>query len=118
MYELGSRCKQQPAPPHAVFEALVEPHRDPSRPWLVLLPDEQAPQVLSAQPFTEVIWSSLWPHRQELQIRFDLDGDRSGTALRWTLATEQPLADDFAIGHMRKRLNVLINAELRYSFGQ
>jgi hypothetical protein len=28
-----------------VFEALAEPNRDPARPWLTLLPDEQWPTL-------------------------------------------------------------------------
>jgi hypothetical protein len=38
--------------------------------------------------------------------------------LRWRLEVEEPLPDDGLIGHMRKRLNELINANLRYSLGQ
>ncbi|MCW2524655.1 MAG: hypothetical protein JWO63_2990 [Frankiales bacterium] len=41
-----------------------------------------------------------------------------GTLLRWTLSVNDPLPDEALIGHMRKRLNQLINADLRYTFGQ
>ncbi len=45
------------------------------------------------------------------------DGD-GGTDLRWTLYVDEPVPDQSLTGHMRKRLNELINANLRYSYGQ
>jgi len=54
--EIGSRKRNQPAPPHAVFEAPVEPDRDPSRPWLELLGDEVRPQVVRADAVSTVVW--------------------------------------------------------------
>jgi hypothetical protein len=71
--EIGSRRRNQPAPPHAVFEALADPDRDPARPWLTLLDDELRPQVVRSEAL---------------------------------------------VGHLGKRLNQLINANLRYTFGQ
>jgi hypothetical protein len=41
-----------------------------------------------------------------------------GTDLRWILYVDKPPPDDAQIGHMRKRLNQLINANLRHAFGQ
>lgn len=120
MHEIGSRQRNQPAPPHILFEALTQPNRDPQRPWLMLLDDEVAPKVLKTTYPDTVVWSSLWKKRPDAVIRFDLPRDESGhgTDLRWTLEVEEPLPDDGLIGHMRKRLNELINANLRYSFGQ
>jgi hypothetical protein len=117
--EVGTRRKNQPPPPHVVFEALTQPDRDPARPWLVLLPDEQRPEVLVAKEPRLVVWSSLWPRRPDARVRFDLeqDAERSGTDLRWTLSVEDPAPDASLTGHLCKRLNVLVNAELRYSFG-
>ena len=43
--EAGSRRRNPPAPPAAIREALTEPNRDPDRPWLSLLEDEQPPGV-------------------------------------------------------------------------
>jgi hypothetical protein len=63
MLEAGSRKRNQPAPPHIMFEALTQFDRDPARPWL-------------------------------------------------------ELPDAALVGHMRKRLNQLINANLRFTFGQ
>ena len=66
-----------------MFEALTVVDRNPSRPWLELLDDEQ------------------WP-----------------TVLRADLRVDEPVPDDALIGHLRRRLNQLINANLRYTFGQ
>ena len=119
MIEVGQRKKNQPAPPFAVHDALVDPHRDPLRPWLKLAADEQPPRVLEAVRPHLVIWSSLWPHRPDAVIRFDLPVDAAGqgTDLTWTLLVEEPEPEPPLLGHLRKRINELINAELRYSFG-
>jgi hypothetical protein len=116
--EIGSRMRNQPAPPHAVFEGLVQPDRDPHRPWLHLLDDEQRPTVIRAEPPDLIIWSSLWPRRPDALIRFDLAPAGGGTDLRWTLSVDEPAPDDSLVGHLRKRLNQLVNADLRYTFGQ
>lgn len=50
MLEVGSRRRGQPAPPLVIFDALTNPNRDPSRPWLCLWDDEQHPQILAAEP--------------------------------------------------------------------
>jgi hypothetical protein len=114
---IGARAKAQPAPARFVYEALIEPDRDPTRRWLVLLDDEVAPIVLESEAPSLVTWSSLWVKRPEAQIRFDIEADGQGCSLRWTLLDhDDPGAA--LVGHMRKRLNQLINAELRYSFGQ
>ena len=118
MVEVASRQKNQPAPPHIIIEALTQPHRDPTRPWLLLLDEEQEPTVVESGP-DFVVWSSLWPHRPSARIRFDAHSDGgSGTDLAWTLTVEAPEPDASVIGHMRKRINELINGNLRLSFGQ
>lgn len=119
MIEAGSRSRTQPAPPRVVAESLMEPDRDPARPWLVLLDDEQRPAVVEARPPELVVWSSLWPRRPDALVRFDVTTDGgAGTALRWTLLLDEPLPDASRLGHYRKRLNELINANLRYTYGQ
>lgn len=63
--EVGSR--NQPAPPHVLFEALTQPDRDPDRSWLHLLEDEQHPTIVREEAPSLVIWSSIWiggPTRQ------------------------------------------------------
>ncbi|MEU7174968.1 hypothetical protein ABZ949_26185 [Micromonospora tulbaghiae] len=119
MIEAGSRMRSQAPPPAVVFEALTEPDRDPARPWLRLLDDEQRPQILHRERPNLVVWSSLWSKRPDAQVRFDLASDGyQGTLLRWTLLLAEPLPDPSLLGHLRKRLNELINANLRYTFGQ
>jgi hypothetical protein len=116
--EIGSRARTQPPPPHIVFESLIEPNRDPARPWLALLDDEQPPTILAATFPHKITWSSLWTRRPDAVIEFDLSGDASGTRLRWTLCVNEAAPDDALVGHMRKRFNELINANLRYTYGQ
>lgn len=120
MYEIGSRIRGQPAPPHAVFEALTEFHRDPTRPWLILIEDEQEPEVLQTSSPNFVSWGSIWPHRPHIQVRFEiLDDQHGGSDVRWTLLYNDGIIyDASAVGHMRKRMNELINGHLRYAFGQ
>ena len=120
MIEAGSRKRNQPAPPNVIFEALTEPNRDPARQWLLLLGDERPPTTLTADAPSMVVWSSLWNKRPDVRVRFDLPPDnlRQGTDLRWTLLVDEPMPDPSQLGHFRKRINELINANLRYSLGQ
>jgi hypothetical protein len=118
MEEVGSRVRNQPAPPWVIFDDLCDPHRQPVRPWLHLLDDEVAPTVLESDPPHHVVWSSLWSRRPDGQVHFELTASRSGTDLRWTLYVDKPVPDASLIGHMRQRIGELINANLRYSYGQ
>ncbi len=117
MIEAGTRRRNQPAPPPVVFEALTQPDRDAGRPWLLLLADEIRPRVIQVDKPGLVVWSSLWAERPDATIRFDLPAGGGGTDLRWTLFLDEPLPDEALLGRLRKRINQLINAELRYSFG-
>lgn len=118
--EVGHRQRNQPAPPHVVADALRDPDRDPSRPWLILCPDEQRPVVLPSDRPDVVSWSSLWSRRPDALIRLEVawDDNHSGTELCWRLFVDPPEPDPSLLGYLRKRLNQLINANLRYSFGQ
>ena len=120
MIAIGSRQRTQPPPPRVVFEALCEPDQDPCRPWLSvnLLEDEQLPSVLRSDFPTSVVWSSLWIKRPEAVVEFDLAPRGSDTMLRWTVYVDEPAPPDAWIGHVRKRMNRLINADLRFTFGQ
>ena len=120
MIEVGKRKRNQPAPPRIVYEALVTPNRDPARQWLKLAVDEQPPGILDSIVPELVVWSSLWPSRPDAVLRFELpvDAGGQGTDLTWTLLVDQPEPAPPVLGHLRERINVLINAELRYSFGQ
>lgn len=118
MIDVGTRKRNQPAPPAVVFEALVEPERAGGRPWLRLLDDEVRPQVIRCDEPGLVVWSSIWLRRPDAVIRFELPPGGGGTDLRWTLSVDEPTPGEALLGHLRKRMNQLINADLRYSFGQ
>jgi hypothetical protein len=118
MVEAASRRRNQPAPPWVMFEALTEPNRDPIRPWLHLQEGERLPHLLESSHPSLVIWSSLWLHRPDAAIRFDLPPGGAGTDLRWTLTMDEPLPDEEEVRRMRRRINQLINDNLRQTFDQ
>ncbi|WP_020666840.1 hypothetical protein [Amycolatopsis nigrescens] len=118
MTELGHRKSRLPPPPHVVWDSLARPHQPDARPWLELLSDEVEPRVVAAQRPALVVWSSLWPSRPNDEIRFDLEPAGVETALRWTLTTTGDTPDESKLGHLRFRLNKLINEKLRHSYGQ
>ncbi|MFE3028791.1 SRPBCC family protein [Nocardia tengchongensis] len=119
MIEIGSRARSLPAPPATVWRSLVDPTQPSTRPWLNLLADEMKPTVSSADEPSTVVWSSLWPSRPDDQIHFDLEtAADGGTLLRFTLLAAGDAPDQSKIGHLRFRLNQLLFADLRYSYGQ
>ncbi|WP_147141113.1 hypothetical protein [Nocardia ninae] len=119
MIEIGSRARTLPAPPPAVWESLTQPRRPQGRAWLELLPDEVEPEVLQADKPDRVVWSSLWPSRPDDQVHFGLTPTEGGqTLLRFTLLTPVEVPDESKTGHLRRRLNQLLFADLRFSYGQ
>ena len=117
--EIGSRARTLPASPPTVWDSLVEPRRPGTRPWLRLLPDEVDPGILTAEKPSQVAWSSLWPSRPNDQVHFTLTASRDGgTLLRFTLLTTDEALDQSKTGHLRRRLNQLLFADLRFSYGQ
>lgn len=85
-----------------------------------MLDDEVAPVVLESREPEYVLWSSLWPRRPDARITFQLleGGHGGGTDLRWTLTVDEPAPDESLTGHLRKRINTLVHANLRYTYGQ
>lgn len=118
MIELGSRERTQSPPPHIVWESLTDPRRPGGRQWLDLRPDEVEPRILRAVEPELVVWSSLWPERPDDEIRFDIRPTENRCSLRWTLLTPGEAPEQAVIDALRHRLNLLINAQLRFSFGQ
>jgi hypothetical protein len=117
--EIASRRRTQPPPPHIVYEALTDPDRDPVRRWLILHNDEQRPTIAEAVEPNLVVWTSIWRWRPDARIRFDIVGPPHGsTTLSWTLIVDDPVPDRETTVRMRKRVNELINANLRFTFGQ
>lgn len=116
-WEAGSRKRNQPAPPTFVFDDLADPHRQPNKPWLVLEDDETEPSIADSERPNYVLWSSIWTKRPDARIRFDLDAAKGGTDLRWTLLLDGPAPEDRLLRHMFQRINQLIDANLRYTYG-
>ena len=116
---IASKRRSQPAPPWVIFDDLVDPDRQPRRPWLHLEDDEIAPVVLESERSSHVVWSSLWLKRPDARIAFDLTARTDGgTDLRWTLLVEPPAPDDRRFRHLCQRIGTLINANLRHTYGQ
>jgi hypothetical protein len=115
-----SKKRNQPAPPQVLFEALTQPNRDPSRPWLILLKGELMPVVVESREPGLVVWSTLWPERPEAVIRFELPRDEGGygTELTWTLQPEEPVPEGHRLVEMRRTINRLVNGNLRDTFDQ
>ncbi len=116
--ELGSRLRAQPAPARVVWSSLTRPRDLAARQWLDLLDDEVDPPILESVEPALVVWSTLWPDRPYERTRFDIQPGGQGCQLRWTLLTAGPPPTVSRLGHMRSRLNLLINERLRGSYGQ
>ncbi len=110
--------RAQPAPARIVWRSLAAPRDPAARQWLDLLDDETEPQIVDSVEPTLVVWSSLWRHTPEVTIRFDIQPHAAGCQLRWTLLSIGPAPSESRLGHLRFRLNLLINERLRLSYGQ
>lgn len=74
--------------------------------------------MLEPDPPTHLTWSSLWPSRPDDKVVLELV-DRGGeTALTFVLLSAGDSPDDSKAGHIRKRMNQLLFADLRYTYGQ
>lgn len=81
--------------------------------------DEQRPSIVESVEPDRVVWSSIWTWRPDALIRFDIEGgEQSSAHLRWTLLVDEPAPAGDTVVRMRKRLNELINTNLRSTFGQ
>ena len=96
----------------------MQPRRADTRQWLYLHDDEVDPVVIETCRPSSVTWASIWPARPDDRIVFDIAAAGPGSILRWTLLTNDAAVPPEVVGHLRYRLNRLINADLRYSFGQ
>lgn len=97
---------------------MVDPLDARARPWLVLLEDEVEPRIIDAQEPDSVIWSSLWPSRPNDRIHLELSDAGYQTLVRFRLLTPDDAPDPSKTGHLRRRMNQLLFADLRYSYGQ
>lgn len=114
MRVLRRRSKAQPPPAWVIYGALSDPVADQARrKWLDLRDDELPPRVVQAVFPSLVVWASLWPDRPDDQIRFDIEDQR----LTWTLMGEASGEDEERLDQLRCRIDVIVNADLRLSFG-
>lgn len=118
MREVASRRSNLPPPPWVVFEDLCHPTGRTVRAWLRLRDDETEPLIIESDRPQRVVWSSLWPQRPGIRVRFDLSPERDGTHLRATLYAGEPAPAADSVRHMRSRIGELIYAELRHTYGQ
>ncbi|WP_377322901.1 hypothetical protein ACFJIY_25680 [Pimelobacter simplex] len=119
MHERGRRTKELPAPPHVVWADLVERRAEGTRAWLELRDDERRPEVLSSVEGRQVVWSSLWPERPDDRIELTITPDGTGgSRLEFVWLAADPDPAPATVGHLRRRLNELLYADLRYSYGQ
>src|SRR5436853_5466720 len=117
LFVLGQRTDRLPPPPRVVWGSLADPRHPGFRPWLELLDDEVDPVVLESVEPSLVVWSSIWPKTPDQIIRFELSPREGETELTWTLISPEEI-DASALGHRRFRLNKLLWADLRHSYGQ
>ena len=96
----------------------MHPAGSGSRVWLDLLDDEVAPRVVESDAPNRVVWSSLWPSRPGDQVVIELAHEGADTALTFTLLAEGDVPDESKTGHIRRRINHLLFADLRFSYGQ
>ena len=118
MHKVASRRRSQPPPARFLFEALIDPHREPVRHWLDVRDNEIEPRIIEAVEPELVVWSSIWPDRPDAIIRFDIEAVGNSTTLCWTLFVEDRVPTESEVVRLRKRINTLINANLRFTFGQ
>ena len=59
-----------------------------------------------------------WPTRPRDEIHFELSNEGSETSLRFTLLTPDDPPDASKAGHIRRRVNHLLFADLRSAYGQ
>ena len=114
----GKRTRRLPAPPHVVFDGLVNPAKTGTRVWLDLMDDEVPPRVVESDGPRRVVWSSLWPSRPCDQVVLELADAGGETALTFTLLADGDMPDESKTGHIRRRINRLLFADLRSSYGQ
>lgn len=77
------------------------------------------PTILDGSRPRTLVWTSLWTRHPELVLRFDCAPDQGGTRLRVCLdAPDEAELSDATVGHLRHRVNRLLFADLRATYGQ
>ncbi|TCJ00099.1 hypothetical protein [Aeromicrobium sp. IC_218] len=117
MIEYVDRAKTLPAPPHVVWDDLVDPRTTGLRPWLVLEADEVPPRVVASERPRLVVWSSLWTARPDDVVTLELSRAGAGSTLRVRVVTPHELPGEDVASHVRRRLGQLLYGELRLTYG-
>jgi hypothetical protein len=65
-----------------------------------------------------VVWSSIWEDEPELRVEFSIEPDRGGSLVLWRLLGHEGQLTPEDVGRRRRRLNQLINGQLRSTFDQ
>ena len=117
-FELGRRTRGLPPPPWVVCGSRCPSRavRAPARGWS-LLDDEVEPRILDEQKAGSRGLVVAVAENPDQLIRFELapEGDGTGLTVGADLAGRARLE---RVGHRRFRLNHLLFADLRYSYGQ
>ena len=115
MTPYARRTRRLPPPPHVVFDDLAAPARTGPRVWLDL-GERNWPRVLESDRPHRLVWSSIWSDRPDDRIELGLEPDGSDTALTYTLWTPHEVPEDAE--DRRRRVSVMLWADLRESYGQ
>lgn len=118
--EAGSRRPNQPALLTSSSGLSPTPDPGPQRPWLLLLDDQVAPRNAGEgrAGFSRVVIDMIKRPNAVIRLGLPRDDGGYGTDLRWSLQLVEPFPEDALLGPVCKRLNELINANLRYTVGQ
>jgi hypothetical protein len=115
---IAHRTKRMPPPQHVLWADLMEPARTGSRVWLELRHGEVWPRVLESTEPDQVVWSTLWEQRPDDRIVLDLAPVGQETALGFTILSPREVEDEVTLKRLQYRLNQLLYAQLRYTYGQ
>lgn len=118
MNEYGVRGSSAAGPSERRVGILGVPTSGRSPPVASLCSDEVEPRVLRSSKPGSVVWSSLWPSRPRDQVHLELSEVHHETLLRFVLLTPDEPPDQSKTGHLRRRMNQLLFADLRFSYGQ
>ena len=115
---ITGRTRKQPMPTPVLFEALRRPTSGHPRQWLTLQPGEQCPTATAATEPREVVWTTVWPDLTGAVIRFVIETDGPGSQLTWTLEIPDHPVADVRRATLTRRIDELVNRDLRLALGQ
>jgi hypothetical protein len=117
LVELARKRRAQDAPPWVVWEDLSDPFHKPLGGWFDLQSNEIAPVVVEGEKPGSLTWSSIWPDKPELRIRFEIGPHGEGSMVTLVLLGPEDGRDPDDEERRRYRLSQLINGRLRAKYG-